>query len=486
MLRPLIRSTPLAPEPSSAAPPASAIGRPAESAYDASFWKAFLANSLVTVAVAVLYRYADFITLLGGTELHWGWIVGIGMLGSLTMRLFVGTRIDRYGPRLVWLCALALLACVCFSHVLVTRYPGASIRNPAIAALCIGLRIAIWCSIAGIYASSMTFIGSRVPVVRMAELLGMLGTSGFTGMMAGVWLSDLLLGAAPHSAAAVERMFMAAGVLALAAFASASWATAGYVHPVPRRRPPLWGLIRRYHPGRVLVMGVAMGFGLGLPGTFLRTFAAELDIPRIGLFFTVYSLTAIGTRVATRRMSAQFGLRPMVLAGLTLLILSQGLFLFVHREWHLVIPSFTYGMGHAILFPAGFAEGCCKFPPRYRGLGTSLMLASYDLGLMIGAPTAGLLVHFGQALGWPGYPTLFAGVAILLTLATGVYATAEREAKPRRRKHSRLARLPHPAEVIPAAPRVLAAGIPQEESACGNKMVDSQANTRTSRDDVCL
>jgi hypothetical protein len=61
------------------------------------------------------------------------------------------------------------------------------------------------------------------------------------------------------------------------------------------------------------------------------------------------------------------------------------------------------------------------------------MLATYDVGLLIGAPTAGLLVHFGQALGWPGYPTMFLGVAIVLVLTTGVYATARRQIKPRRR-----------------------------------------------------
>jgi len=409
-----------------------------------------LANSLVTVGVAVLYRYADFITLLGGTELHLGWIVGIGMLGSLSMRLFVGSWIDRYGPRLVWLCALVLLACVCFGHLLVVRFPDARIQQPAVAAYCTGLRIAMWCAIAGIYASSMIFISSRVPVIRMAELLGMLGTSGFFGVIVGVWVSDLLLSGVAHSAAAIQRMFLAAGCLSLAAFASAYWATAGYVYPVPRRRPPLWGLIRRYHPGRIMVMGVAMGFGLGLPSTFVRTFAADLHIPRIGWFFTVYAVTAILTRVVTRRLPEQYGLRPVVLAGLGLVMASQFLFLMVRSEWALMIPSVTYGIGHAILFPAGFAEGCCTFPPRYRGLGTSLMLATYDVGLLIGAPTAGLLVHFGQALGWPGYPTMFVGVSILLALATAVYATAPREIKPRR--HRRPPR--------PAATAVLSVTLP--------------------------
>ncbi len=458
----MTRFLPRAFQPSPEVPPATAAVEPfrrAESPYDSAFWKAFLANSLVTVAVAVLFRYADFITLLGGTELHLGWIVGIGMVGSLTMRLLVGSWIDRYGPRLVWLFALLLLACVCFGHVLVIRFPDAQIQQPAVAAYCMVLRIAMWCAIAGIYASAMTFIASRVPVVRMAELLGMLGTSGFLGMIAGVWLSDLLLSGVAHSAAAIERMFLAAGCVSLAACASAFWATAGCACPAPRHRPPVWALIKRYHPGRILVMGVTMGFGLGLPGTFVRTFAADLHIPRIGWFFTVYAVTAIITRVVTRRLPQLYGLRPVVLAGLGLVMASQFLFLLVRGEWALIIPSVTYGIGHAILFPAGFAEGCCTFPPRYRGLGTSLMLASYDVGLLIGAPTAGLLVHFGQAQGWPGYPTMFVGVSIGLALGTGIYATAPREVKPRR--HRRVPRplvapAPTVAPVQVAAPAVAA------------------------------
>jgi hypothetical protein len=54
------------------------------------------------------------------------------------------------------------------------------------------------------------------------------------------------------------------------------------------------------------------------------------------------------------------------------------------------------------------------------------MMATYDLGQLIGAPTAGLLVHCGAKCGLPGYPTMFVGVAILLALATAVYMTAPR------------------------------------------------------------
>ena len=51
------------------------------------------------MAMALLFRYADFITLLGGSEWHLGWIVGIGMVGSLAMRLAMGSCIDHYRLR---------------------------------------------------------------------------------------------------------------------------------------------------------------------------------------------------------------------------------------------------------------------------------------------------------------------------------------------------------------------------------------------------
>ena len=75
--------------------------RPAEVhfAYGRPFWMAYTSNWLLMVGVSLLFRYADFVTLLGGTEFHLGWIVGVGMVGSLAMRLSMGSCIDRYGSR---------------------------------------------------------------------------------------------------------------------------------------------------------------------------------------------------------------------------------------------------------------------------------------------------------------------------------------------------------------------------------------------------
>lgn len=427
--------------PSSRCHPTSATGpvaaqkpdRPVESRspYDPAFWKAYLSNLLVMVAVAVLYRYADFVTYLGGSELHLGWIVGLGMVGSLVMRIFLGSAIDRYGTRLMWLAGLLLFAASCFGHLLIARYDGPAIYL---------LRIAFCSAIAAVFGGSMTFISGRAPVVRMAEMLGMLGTSGFLGMVLGAQLGDLVIQGTIHDRSQVDRLFVFSGLLGLLALVAAWWATYGYRPPVQRKRPPMLWLLRRYFPGTILLVSLAMGFSYGLPQTFLRTYAAELAIPRIGLFFAVYAATAIATRVLTRRLPEQVGLQPMIQAGLVAMVAGQVVFLLVHTEWQLLIPGLCFGVSHAILFPTAVAEACGAFPVRYRGLATMLILAVYDLGVLIGAPTTGVILHTAEFLHLPRYPVMYLTVASLLGGLGMIYVLTHR--KPPRRRLPKAASLP--------------------------------------------
>ncbi|HUT93340.1 MAG TPA: MFS transporter [Thermoguttaceae bacterium] len=376
-----------------------------------------MANTAVMVAIALLYRYADFVTLLGGTELHLGWIVGVGMVGSLLMRLLLGTAIDRWGARLVWLSSLVVFSASCFGHLAVADFGGPAVYL---------LRIAYCSAVAGIMGAAMTFIAGRAPVARMAEMIGMLGTSGFFGIVLGTQLGDLLLGTETIERWQVDRMFLVAGTLGLCAVTFVWGATRHEPRPKRRRRPPLLWLLRRYFPGTVLLVGVATGIGTGLPTTFLRPYAAQLDISRIGLFFGVYAPAAILTRILTRRLPERLGLAPMILAGLGTLIVGQLLLVLVGSEWTFVLPGIAYGVGHAMLVPSVIAAGSRAFPNRHRGLGTTLILSMFDLGNVVGAPMAGAIVHFGGAVGLPGYPIMFVSVAAALGLAGVVYGLTGR------------------------------------------------------------
>jgi len=387
------------------------------SPYGLPFWMAYVGNSLVMTAIALLFRYADFITLLGGTEYHLGWIVGIGMVGSLLMRLLLGSGIDRYGPRWVWIGSLVVFALSCFAHLAIDTHAGPAVYL---------LRIAFCSAVAGIFGSSVTFISGRAPVARMAELIGMLGTSGFVGMVAGTQLGDWLCATETVTRGQVDQMFLSAGALGCLALLFATIATRGQIPPAPRKRPPLAWLIRRYHPGTVLLVGIGTGIGLGLPGIFLRPYAAELGLLHIAPFFIVYAPVAVVTRLLSRRLPERLGLAPMILAGMSTLVVSQLLFLVVDSPWSLAVPGIGCGIAHALLFPSVVAAGTQCFPQRYRGLGTTVTLASFDMGQLVGAPAAGAIVHFSSRVNLPPYPTMFLSMAAMLGLISLIFLVAPR------------------------------------------------------------
>lgn len=412
------------------------------SGYGPPFWCAYAANVLVLVAIALLFRYADFITLLGGTEFHLGWIVGVGIAGSVITRLVIGTWIDRFGSRPLWIGSLLLLAVTCLAHLAVTSYNGPAVYL---------LHILFYSAVAGINGAAVTFVSHCGPEKKIAEMIGMWGTSGFIGAVLGTQLGDLLFsGAASIGRPEIVEMFVIASGLALLTIPLAWAATRGEKHAAllpwlrekmrdrlsrphaaqrkkgdttcPAKQPSMWAILRQHNPGVVLVVGVAMGIGLGIPPTFLRPFAAGLGIPRIGVFFLVYSITAVITRVLTRQWVERYGTRLVMLISLSGLAASVMLFLLVDSEWMLIIPAIGFGCSHAVLFPTVVAAGSSEFPARHRGVATLLMLATWDVGRLIGAPMAGGVLRLARVTGLPPYPTMYVVMSLLLGTVCVWYA----------------------------------------------------------------
>lgn len=388
-------------------------------AYDRAFWLTYASNLLFVTGVTLLFRYADFVTLLGGTEFHLGWIVGVGMIGSLFMRLALGSCIDRYGTKVVWLGSTLLFSISCFAHLMVTNYAGIAIY---------ALRILYCCALAGVAGASITFVSKRGPTKRIAEMVGMLGTSGFVGIIVGALLGDLLMNSVTVGREQIQQMFVVAAVVVLASLPFAWFATRSEVQPTRSPDSSLYSLLLRHHPGPVLALSVVMGLGYGLPTVFLRTYAADLGIPRIGAFFTIYAIAAVVTRILTRRWPERYGNRPIILLGTAVMVVSMLLFLLVHTEWQLALPAIGFGCYHAILFPAVMAAGSETFPARHRGLATVLVLAASDLGLLVGSPTAGAVLRYSETAGLPPYPTMFLTMAGLMAIVGAWYAIVTRAA----------------------------------------------------------
>ncbi len=381
--------------------------------YDAAFWLAYVANMALLMALSLLFRYADFVEFLGGSEFELGLIAGIGMIGSLLVRLAQGVGIDRYGVRLVWLWSLVLFTVVLIAHAGLT-----TVHGPAVYILQIVFRIAV----AGAYGAAITYIAIRTNAAKMAEAMGMLGTSGFVAMAIGPILGDWLLGIKPASRSTINIMFFASAGFGIFSWIAAYLATRSQQPPPSRCQAPMWLVLRRYHPGKILLMGITMGLGTGLPAVFVRPFATHIGIEDIAWFFTTYAASAFFARILTRRICDQWGAHRTILLGMSLLVLGIGLFTVVTYSWHFALPGMLIGTAQAVLFPAIVANGSAAFPERYRGLGTGLMLAALDVGTLIGAPVAGAIISLAEAIGLPGFTFMFSSTAVLLLLGTLWYA----------------------------------------------------------------
>ncbi|HEY1601275.1 MAG TPA: MFS transporter [Pirellulales bacterium] len=381
--------------------------------YDTAFWLSYVANLAIMTGHSLLFRYADVVFFFGGGELLLGWIVGIGMVGSLVMRVAQGVGIDRYGPRKMWLLSSLLFIVSCLGHLFVTQAEGPLIFL---------LRIGYNCSIAGFFGASITFISARAPRARMAEVVGMLGTSGFLAMVLGTALGDALLGGAPMTLYGLRLMFVLAAALGGVNMLLCALATRRESFQPRSRHVSPFGLMRRYHPGAVLLASAATGFGLSLPGTFLRPYAESIGIPGIALFFAVYCPTAFCSRFLARGLPARIGNRRVLYLGLTAMVAGMLLFTVATNQWLLCLPAAFLGVAHALLFPSVIAAGTAPFPMRYRGLATTLVLAMFDLGTFVGSPIAGAILSYSFLVDLPPFPTMFVSVAGMIGACAIAYA----------------------------------------------------------------
>lgn len=375
--------------------------------YDRVFWLAYLANGLVTLANALMVRYADFVSAVGGEEQQLGLIVGCGMIGSIGIRAIQGEAIDRLGAGRIWIWSILIYVVSLFLHLTITSAYGPTI---------FAVRLLMQASLAGVFGSSITFVSLRVSPSRMAEVIGTLGTSGFLGIMIGPLIGDWLSEGLAEERSMVPRMFGVAGSIAFLS-ALATWAACRRdVPPQHRRRPHWWRIVRRYYPVTISITAAAMGAGFSIPMTFLRPFAEETGIRGVGLFFLVYAAIAFVTRIASRSVFERYGNRPWIIVGLGLLSLSFLCYTPATRAWHLILPAALAGMAHALLFPSIVAAGTSAFPRRYLGIATSVTLAMFDVGTFVGAPVVGAFIRVAKTNSWAAYPWMFAGTAGVIFL----------------------------------------------------------------------
>lgn len=381
------------------------------------FILSYIANLTLVTANAATFVFADWVAWLaqnGHTGVQYqeelpGRIIQYGIFAAISVRMFLGQSIDRFGVRRVWLLMSSLgLTGICIFATL-TRVSFL---------LALG-RICFATGLAGMFTCGTFHIQSCVAEHRRTEFIALLGSSGFVGMILGPHMADFLRWISNNDVDLFfPRVFMGAAALLLTYIGCVVIVTRQLSAPVHHEtRPSLLRLTRQYWPGLVVCVSMAMGIVFTVPSLFLVRFNQHEHFGGIAGYWTTYALAAFLFRIRTAALSQQIGRYKLILFGL----MAQGLGLWslipVSQSWHLLLSAALCGFGHALLFPSIVSLGAGSFPARYRGSGTNLTLGCLDLGVGISAPLLGRIIDMPQFNGAGFRQMFFVAGSIPLCLA---------------------------------------------------------------------
>lgn len=389
---------------------------PPSALYNRTFALAFFSQIGFVLSNTLMAHYARWIGHLGGDVDKVGWIMGAGSIVGLVMRPWMGQWIDRIGARNMWLLGYVLFAIGSLLNLLL-RDLGPMIY------VC---RSFLVLGPAIVFSSSLAFITHHASVQRRTEAIGMLGVAGFTGMILGPFIGDVIL-SGERSREAFELLFItAAGSLIIPAILLsfikplATESRTGSLHLSEFMRT-----LRHYWPGTIFTVQMVFGLCMTVPFIFLTKYIDETGlaidgVSEVGLFFLCYAGWGLTVRIVSRRIPERLGRRKMLLVGT--LVMGTGMLLFLcvdaAHPWRLAIPALVCGTGHAMVFHTSTSLFLEPFPAGSRGAGSALSLMALDVGMIGGAPLMGTIAQRF------GYNAMFTTIAVACFTAAVVYAVA--------------------------------------------------------------
>lgn len=376
--------------------------------YTRAFWLVFAANFFLCSANTLTFRFAEFVTFLGGNEEATGRIVAAGLVASMVWRAFLGQAIDRFGVRNVWLVS-TLIYLTGVGLLVITRSIDWQIYL-ARGTFIIGL--------ASMFSCALSYVQSLAPPHRRTEIIATFGAAGFLGMIAGAQLGDLLFHRYPNNHSLYQVLFTLTMMLGGIHGFLAIFLTGSRKHVRPKVTPAAHRLFQQYFPRQILVVTAVMGLVVAITTVFLTRFATERGIGGLRTFFTAYAVMAFITRMASRNWSRQAGRHRLITYGMFSQIIALLALIPVAHHWHFIPAAVMVGFGQALLFPCVVSLSTEEFPEEYRGTATTLTLSMIDLGSIVAAPILGLLIDRS------GFELMLIGTSVAVAVCCLVYGIA--------------------------------------------------------------
>lgn len=151
-------------------------------------------------------------------------------------------------------------------------------------------------------------------------------------------------------------------------------------------------------------------FSQGAVNNFLTSYAKELNLGNIGLFFTITAIVTFISRFFSKTIQDFFGLQKLsfilaILMGVSILMIS-----FIQNEIQLFLLALPYGLSAGLLYPIFNYRIIQTVDPSQFAFATSIYYCGLDIGYGLGA------VAWGYVSQYLGYHTVYVLAAVLLVI----------------------------------------------------------------------
>jgi predicted MFS family arabinose efflux permease len=369
-----------------------------------NFGKLFAAALLQEMSFFLLVHFPGYLETLGITESLIGLLYAAGALVALLFRPALGRILDLTHRRTVLLVTGLLNATVVLALAFTTVW------GPLLWGLFLAQRVL---QIA-LFTTMLTYGADSIPAEHRTQGLALFGLSGLLPIALGGIVGDLVIDAFGYPA-----LFVLASAASLT-----SWLLVWRLPVLPilghRPRRGFWAALVQTNLLPLWWVTLTFSIGMETVFTFTRTYVGDRAIGSTGLFFGVYSISAIAMRIVGGRHYDRFPQRAFISGSLLAYGAGLALMAIAGNAAVIVMAAIAAGVAHGALFPILTSQVVGRARTAERGSAMSIFTSIFDIALLISAPAVGVLIDGFD------YRTAFSAVAVVLGIGALVYALWDR------------------------------------------------------------
>jgi MFS family permease len=358
-----------------------------------------------------------YVKQLGGNEVEIGLVMGIYSAVGIVSQPLLGPWVDALGRRPFM---LAGIACVLASTLL------AAVAHSV--PLLVAVRVLQGLGFSAFFVANFSYVLDLIEPARRGMALGVYGVSGFASTAFAPLVAEGLVRRWGFNA-----LFTVSGLLVLVAawfvwqVREAGRTDVRYVRGLQWAREGYADVFRRH-----MAVSFFFGLGTGTLSAFMPTFAEDLGVRTVALFYTGYAASAIAVRVVGGRLIDTAGRRAVIVPSMFVLAAAGALLagtgyaaahgMSVPGLTVVVVTGLLCGAAHGFLYPALAALVADDAPVARRGAVIGVFSAIFLCGQAGGAFVfGGLAEALGYAVAW----TALTGLVVIGGLvSTGLERSA--------------------------------------------------------------